>query len=286
MTESKGYVLTFDDITDLESAQRTSAWADVARRIAHEIKNPLTPIQLSAERLRRRYGEKLDGDRDVFDKCINTIVRQVGDIGRMVDEFSAFARMPEASPEIADLSDTIRQAVFLESVRLPEINIETKLPDVAIYAYFDNRLISQCMTNLIKNAVEAFESIDASEHFDRTIKVAAQIEHNQAVISVSDNGKGWPHDNRQRLLEPYMTTRDKGTGLGLAIVAKIIEQHAGIVELIDAEPDAGGRVGACVMFTLPLHQTKSIDGNETSGAAPEAHSNQSEGPRLTAVVEK
>src|SRR5690606_34553936 len=159
---SKGYVLTFDDITDLESAQRTSAWADVARRIAHEIKNPLTPIQLSAERLRRRYGSKLEDDRDVFDKCINTIVRQVGDIGRMVDEFSAFARMPEASPEKADLSDTVRQAVFLESVRLPEITIHTLLPDEPIHAWFDNRLIAQTLTNLIKNAVEAFESVDKS----------------------------------------------------------------------------------------------------------------------------
>lgn len=266
ITESKGYVLTFDDITELESAQRTSAWADVARRIAHEIKNPLTPIQLSAERLRRRYGAKLEDDREVFDKCINTIVRQVGDIGRMVDEFSAFARMPEAAPERADLSDTIRQAVFLESVRLPEVEIATELPDEAIYAWFDTRLVSQTLTNLIKNAVEAFEGQDTSAGRQPVIKVEAHYEGNHARVSVSDNGKGWPKENRQRLLEPYMTTREKGTGLGLAIVARIIEQHGGIVELIDSEPDELGNIGACVTFTLPLRSPQKT--NEKGNSVP------------------
>ncbi|MDB5613337.1 MAG: sensor histidine kinase, partial [Devosia sp.] len=285
ITESKGYVLTFDDITDLESAQRTSAWADVARRIAHEIKNPLTPIQLSAERLRRRYGSRLEDDRDVFDKCINTIVRQVGDIGRMVDEFSAFARMPEAAPEMADLSDTVRQAVFLESVRLPQITIRTLLPAEAIHAWFDNRLIAQSLTNLIKNAVEAFEMVDLTEDWEPTITLEAQLEGNHARVAVSDNGKGWPKDNRQRLLEPYMTTREKGTGLGLAIVAKIIEQHHGSVELIDAEPDPYGRVGACVTFTLPLQSPmKSLEAHGSS--LPEPTSAQQEEPLTTAVVHK
>jgi two-component system, NtrC family, nitrogen regulation sensor histidine kinase NtrY len=285
ITESKGYVLTFDDITDLESAQRTSAWADVARRIAHEIKNPLTPIQLSAERLRRRYGARLEDDRDVFDKCINTIVRQVGDIGRMVDEFSAFARMPEAAPEMADLNDTVRQAVFLESVRLPEIAIHTTLPEEPIYAWFDSRLISQSLTNLIKNAVEAFESVEKSDSWSPTITVEAQVENNHARVAISDNGKGWPKDNRQRLLEPYMTTREKGTGLGLAIVAKIIEQHGGIVELIDAEPDPTGRIGACVTFTLPLQSpTRS---SEAAGPTDMDHpSAQQEEPLISAVVHK
>jgi len=283
ITESKGYVLTFDDITDLESAQRTSAWADVARRVAHEIKNPLTPIQLSAERLRRRYGVKLEGDREVFDKCINTIIRQVGDIGRMVDEFSAFARMPEAAPERADLSDTIRQAVFLEGVRLPELEIHTDLPEQPIYAWFDTRLISQSLTNLIKNAVEAFESVEKSDEWTPTIWVQAQIEDNHARISVSDNGKGWPKDNRQRLLEPYMTTREKGTGLGLAIVAKIIEQHGGIVELIDAEPDATGRVGACVSFTLLLQApSKTIVAKQSADS--DSQFAQQEEPLHAAVV--
>lgn len=285
ITESKGYVITFDDITELESAQRTSAWADVARRIAHEIKNPLTPIQLSAERLRRRYGGKLEDDREVFDKCINTIVRQVGDIGRMVDEFSAFARMPEAAPEMADLSDTVRQAVFLESVRLPEVEILTDLPDDAIYAWFDTRLVSQTLTNLIKNAVEAFEGIETKPGSQPIIKVEAHIEGNNAHVSVSDNGKGWPKENRQRLLEPYMTTRDKGTGLGLAIVARIIEQHGGIVELIDAEPDEQGRVGACVTFTLPLHSpNKTNEQGTTADSAPPIP--QTEEPLLSAVVHK
>ena len=285
ITESKGYVLTFDDITDLESAQRTSAWADVARRIAHEIKNPLTPIQLSAERLRRRYGSKLEDDREVFDKCINTIVRQVGDIGRMVDEFSAFARMPEAAPSVGDLSDTIRQAVFLESVRLPEIAIDTELPTESIYAWFDSRLISQSLTNLIKNAVEAFETVDLSADWSPTILVQAQIEGNHARIAVSDNGKGWPKDNRQRLLEPYMTTREKGTGLGLAIVAKIIEQHGGIVELIDSEPDPAGRIGACVTFTLPLEAPNKTTATEALSHS-EANPVQQEGPRMQAVIHK
>jgi len=250
MAESKGFVLTMDDITDLESAQRTSAWADVARRIAHEIKNPLTPIQLSAERLRRRYEKKLVDDFDVFDKCINTIVRQVGDIGRMVDEFSAFARMPTAVLEMDDLSDTIRQAVFSESVRQPEIAITAELPDDSIRAYFDSRLIAQCLTNLIKNAVEAFETVGHADIANPSVKVTARLEGTMVRIDVCDNGKGWPADNRHRLLEPYMTTREKGTGLGLAIVAKIIEQHGGDVELVDAEPDANGRVGACFSFTL------------------------------------
>ena len=286
IAESKGYVLTFDDITDLESAQRTSAWADVARRIAHEIKNPLTPIQLSAERLRRRYGTRLDDDREVFDKCINTIVRQVGDIGRMVDEFSAFARMPEAAPELADLSDTIRQAVFLESVRLPEITIETQLPDAPIFAYFDSRLISQTLTNLIKNAVEAFETVDISGSTHPTILVQGQVEGNHARIAVSDNGKGWPKDNRQRLLEPYMTTREKGTGLGLAIVAKIIEQHGGLVELVDAEPDINGRIGACVTFTLPLTSPHITITDEAQSGRTDAMIAQMEEPLLAAVVHK
>jgi len=274
MTESKGFVITLDDMTDLMTAQRTSAWADVARRIAHEIKNPLTPIQLSAERLRRRYANKLQDDFDIFDKCISTIVRQVSDIGRMVDEFSSFARMPSAALVRGDLSDTIRQAVFLESVRQPEIEIRADLPDDTIIADFDDRLLSQALTNLVKNAVEAFENTDRNEIVNPTIVVSAQIEGDSVRIDISDNAKGWPKDNRQRLLEPYMTTRDKGTGLGLAIVAKIIEQHGGQVELADAEPDAQGRVGACFRFWLPM----------VSGEKPE---NVNDGkPQLAAVVEE
>ncbi|HWA17551.1 MAG TPA: PAS domain-containing sensor histidine kinase [Devosia sp.] len=257
MTESKGFVVTLDDITDLLSAQRTGAWADVARRIAHEIKNPLTPIQLAAERLRRRYASKLEGDFDVFDKSISTILRQVGDIGRMVDEFSSFARMPEAKPIQGDLSDAVRNAVFLESVRLPEIKIDVELPPEAVSAFFDPRLISQVLTNLIKNAVEAIEGAGLEAIKEPMIRVELKTEGSKARVSISDNGRGWPKENRQRLLEPYITTREKGTGLGLAIVARIIEQHGGSVDLIDAEPDANGRIGACFTFTIPLRPADS-----------------------------
>jgi two-component system nitrogen regulation sensor histidine kinase NtrY len=266
MTESKGFVVTLDDITDLLSAQRTGAWADVARRIAHEIKNPLTPIQLSAERLRRRYASKLADDFEVFDKCVNTIIRQVGDIGRMVDEFSSFARMPEAKLEKGNLTESIRQAVFLESVRLPEVTINMELPDAPIIAWFDNRLISQVLTNLIKNAVEAIEGAGLEGIKNPVITVEAGPEGDMVRLSISDNGKGWPKENRHRLLEPYVTTREKGTGLGLAIVAKIIEQHGGKVDLIDAEPDENGRIGACFTFTLPLKRPGETDDGEPAAS--------------------
>jgi two-component system nitrogen regulation sensor histidine kinase NtrY len=259
IAESKGFVVTLDDITDLLSAQRTGAWADVARRIAHEIKNPLTPIQLAAERLRRRYASKLEGDFEVFDKSINTILRQVGDIGRMVDEFSSFARMPEPKPVMADLNETVRSSVFLESVRLPDVAVNMDLPEEPLAAYFDQRLLSQVLTNLIKNAVEAIEGAGLEAIKGPVITVEVREEGDRARVSVSDNGKGWPKENRQRLLEPYITTREKGTGLGLAIVARIIEQHGGTVDLIDAEPDANGRVGACFSFTLPLSPEEAAD---------------------------
>jgi len=285
MTESKGFVLTLDDITDLVTAQRTSAWADVARRIAHEIKNPLTPIQLSAERLRRRYAERLSDDFDVFDKCVSTIVRHVSDIGRMVDEFSDFARMPSAVLEHGDIAETARQAVFLESVRQPEIEIRADVPEHEIPARFDERLISQALTNLIKNAVEALEGtgLDTIDH--PLIVISTEEEGDRVRIKVSDNGPGWPEHDRQRLLEPYMTTNDKGTGLGLAIVAKVVEQHGGTVDLIDSDPDANGRVGACFSFTLPAAgPAMSPDLDDASGDKEE---DQNEGePRVEAVTEK
>ncbi|WMT90502.1 PAS domain-containing sensor histidine kinase [Pelagibacterium sp. H642] len=286
ITESKGYVVTLDDITELVAAQRNSAWADVARRIAHEIKNPLTPIQLSAERLRRRYANKLVDDFDVFDKCISTIVRQVGDIGRMVDEFSSFARMPSAAIIRADLSDTIRQAVFLESVRQPEINIKADLPEETVYAYFDTRLVSQALTNLIKNAVEAIESVGLDTIADPEVIVSVVLEGEEAVISVSDNGKGWPEENRHRLLEPYMTTRERGTGLGLAIVAKIIEQHGGRIDLRDAQPDSNGRVGACFAFTLPLHESGRQPAEPTEQAPADQKTTREETSRVSAMAIK
>ncbi|MEX1179665.1 MAG: PAS domain-containing sensor histidine kinase [Cucumibacter sp.] len=280
VTDSKGYVITLDDITDLIVAQRSSAWADVARRIAHEIKNPLTPIQLSAERLRRRYSKKLADDFEVFDKCTTTIIRQVGDIGRMVDEFSAFARMPSAAIESADLAETVRQAVFLEGVRHPDIAIKTEIEAEKSFLFaFDDRLISQALTNLIKNAAESLE-VAGGEIKQPSIRVSIEDRGDNVLVTVSDNGVGWPKDNRQRLLEPYMTTREKGTGLGLAIVSKIVEQHGGTVELLDAGPDVEGRVGACFAFTLPK------GAGETELPAEEGHAAPVERPAALLVAGK
>lgn len=281
MANSKGFVITLDDITDLVSAQRTSAWADVARRIAHEIKNPLTPIQLSAERLRKRYAKKLDGDFEVFDKCVDTIIRQVGDIGSMVDEFSSFAQMPSASLEHGDLSDVVRQSVFMEGVRQPLIEVKAIVPEEDVVTEFDSRLIFQALTNLIKNAVESLEGAGLSGIADPYVLVRLRAEGDFWRIDVEDNGKGWPEENRQRLLEPYMTTREKGTGLGLAIVAKIVEQHGGQVELRDAEPDESGRSGACFSFTLkavskPANQENSPNDEQSSEEFRDAEEIKSE----------
>lgn len=256
---SEGYVITLDDISDLIAAQRTSVWADVARRIAHEIKNPLTPIQLSAERLRRRYSEKLKDDFDVFEKCTDTIVRQVGDIGRMVDEFSSFARMPSANLAEANLAEIVRQSVFSEGVRRPDVSITTNIDETLKPFLFDERLISQVLINLIKNATEAMEKEELSSDINPKIDVKVSVLDDVVQVDVADNGKGWPEENRLRLLEPYMTTRGKGTGLGLAIVSKIIEQHEGQVELLDAQPDEKGHVGALFRFTLPYRQATQIE---------------------------
>jgi two-component system nitrogen regulation sensor histidine kinase NtrY len=248
-----GYVITLDDITDLVSAQRTSAWADVARRIAHEIKNPLTPIQLSAERLRRKYGKKITEDREVFEQCTDTIIRQVGDIGRMVDEFSSFARMPKPVVESQDLAETIRQAVFLMRVANSDITFETDIPAGPVTAHFDRRLISQGLTNLLKNAAEAINALPATERGKGRIVVRLKVNHDFATIDVIDNGTGLPADNRDRLLEPYVTTREKGTGLGLAIVAKIFEDHGGRIELRDAAEAGEGERGAWIRATLLIN---------------------------------
>jgi two-component system nitrogen regulation sensor histidine kinase NtrY len=237
------YIITLDDITELVSAQRTSAWGDVARRIAHEIKNPLTPIQLSAERIRRKFGKVITEDKAVFEQCTDTIVRQVDDIRRMVDEFSRFARMPKPVIEGEDVADTVRQAVFLMRVGHPDIDIEAEIKDEPLRAQFDRRLISQALTNIIKNATEAIEAVPAETLGKGRIDVIAARDNDDIVIDVIDNGIGLPKVSRARLLEPYVTTREKGTGLGLAIVGRVLEDHGGRIELNDAadiRPDARG----------------------------------------------
>jgi two-component system nitrogen regulation sensor histidine kinase NtrY len=238
-----GHVITIDDITELVLAQRSSAWADIARRIAHEIKNPLTPIQLSAERLRRKYGKAITEDKAVFEQCTDTIIRQVDDIKRMVDEFSRFARMPKAVIAAEDVADTVRQAVFLMRVGHPDIDFEVELPEDPMPARFDRRLISQALTNIIKNATEAIGAVPPAELGRGRIVVSASRDGTHIAIDVVDNGIGLPKENRARLLEPYVTTREKGTGLGLAIVGRILEEHGGRIELRDASdkiPDARG----------------------------------------------
>jgi two-component system, NtrC family, nitrogen regulation sensor histidine kinase NtrY len=239
-----GYVITIDDITELVVAQRTSAWADIARRIAHEIKNPLTPIQLSAERLRRKYGKVVAADDPVFDQCTTTIVRQVDDIKRMVDEFSRFARMPKAVMADEDVADTVRQVVFLLRVAHPDIDFEVELPDEKIPARLDRRLISQALTNIVKNATEAIGAVPPDQLGKGKIIVSAKRDGKDIVIDVIDNGIGLPKENRARLLEPYVTTREKGTGLGLAIVNRILEEHGGRLDLRDAAEKFPGARGA------------------------------------------
>ncbi|HTV32979.1 MAG TPA: PAS domain-containing sensor histidine kinase [Methylocella sp.] len=246
----KSYVVTLDDITDLVTAQRTAAWADVARRIAHEIKNPLTPIQLSAERLKRKYGRLIEKDRDIFDQCTDTIVRQVDDIKRMVDEFSSFARMPKPQLESGDLGECVRQVLFLMRVAHPDIGFEDKLPEGKIEVPFDRRLLSQALTNIVKNATEGIAARAPQADYKGKISVAAGLAGNVVSIDVIDNGKGFPRENRQRLLEPYMTTRSDGTGLGLPIVAKILADHGGGLELRDAPSGCG----AWVRMFFPLLQ--------------------------------
>jgi two-component system, NtrC family, nitrogen regulation sensor histidine kinase NtrY len=238
------YIITLDDITELVSAQRTSAWGDVARRIAHEIKNPLTPIQLSAERIRRKFGKVITEDKNVFEQCTDTIVRQVDDIRRMVDEFSRFARMPKPVMEGEDVADTVRQAVFLMKVAHPELDIEADIKQDPMRAQFDRRLISQALTNIVKNATEAIEQVPPDELGKGRIDVIAQRENDDIVIDVIDNGIGLPKVARARLLEPYVTTRQKGTGLGLAIVGRVLEDHGGRIELKDASEFRPGQRGA------------------------------------------
>jgi two-component system nitrogen regulation sensor histidine kinase NtrY len=239
-----GFVVTFDDVTELLSAQRKAAWADVARRIAHEIKNPLTPIQLSAERLKRKYLKEIASDPETFVTCTDTIVRQVGDIGRMVDEFSAFARMPAPVMARENLVELCRQAIFLQQSANPAITYFTDLPPDGLQLNCDAQQIGQALTNLLKNAAEAIDARIAatgSAEPPGQVRLALHESDDDVVLSIEDNGRGLPDQGRERLTEPYVTTRARGTGLGLAIVKNIVEDHGALLQL-DDRPGGGAIV--------------------------------------------
>lgn len=240
---AEGLVLTFDDITRLMAAQRNAAWRDVARRIAHEIKNPLTPIQLSAERLRRKYRKEISSDVETFDRCTDTIVRQVADIGRMVDEFSAFARMPAPKFAIEDAAEVARQALFAQRVANPEIDFEMVCDATDTHLLCDRAIVGQAIANVLKNACESVGARQAREpgHAGQ-VSVRLAERGDRLDMVVVDNGVGFPARDRGRLTEPYVTTREKGTGLGLAIVKRILEDHGGDLTLADAERGGGAQV--------------------------------------------
>jgi two-component system nitrogen regulation sensor histidine kinase NtrY len=250
----EGYVVAFDDVTELVSAQRMAAWGDVARRIAHEIKNPLTPIRLSAERLQRKFASKLGDDGAALIQMTDVIIRQTNDLRRIVDEFSKFARMPEPERRECDLTRLVRDAVVLQSQTLGAA-LRADLPDHPVLIELDSTMIGQALTNLIKNAGEAIESLQESdetpEEYLPRVDVTLTGGDGHAIITISDNGIGLPAD-KSRLFEPYVTTRAKGTGLGLAIVKKIIEEHGGTLELKDA-PVFDGNIhrGALARIVLP-----------------------------------
>jgi len=249
---SQGYVITFDDITQQLADQRRAAWADVARRIAHEIKNPLTPIQLSAERLQRRYGNKIEEGADTFRSLTETIVRQVGDLRQMVDEFSSFARMPKPVFRPESLLDIARQAIFLQEVAHSDFDYEMDVASELPAFICDRRQIAQALTNLLKNAAESVAARCKDGDVQGSIRLTARLaEPETLVVTVTDNGIGLPANQRDRLTEPYVTTRVKGTGLGLAIVKKIVEEHDGVLDLRDAE---GGGASAVMSFDLAALQ--------------------------------
>lgn len=265
--ELLGYVVTFDDVSELVAAQRNAAWADIARRIAHEIRNPLTPIQLSAERLKRKYLKEVKTDPEVFEQCTDTIIRQVGDIGRMVDEFSAFARMPRPVYREEDLGQLVRQAVFLQQVARQDIRFDSRLPNEPIRLSCDSRQIAQVLTNILQNAIDAIDGRERPEGEalpQGAVTVELRPVEGGAEIMVIDNGRGLPAENRDRLFEPYVTTRAKGTGLGLAIVKKIIEEHGGTISLSDAAIfDPTLKSGSLARIRLPLVQAAAHSGSET-----------------------
>ena len=257
-----GYVLTFDDITDQLTDQRRAAWSDIARRIAHEIRNPLTPIQLAAERLQRRFGDEIASDKETFDRLTGTIVRQVGDLRRMVDEFSNFARMPKPAFRQENVHEIARQSLFLHEVAHPAITFALDPPQGEFRMVCDRRQLSQALTNLVKNSVEAIESRrNRGEHSLAGDRVDLKLheEDGQLIIDITDTGIGLPED-RERLTEPYVTTRVRGTGLGLAIVKKIVEEHMGEIAFLDR---AGGGTHVRIAF-----DTEKLAALETTEAPP------------------
>jgi two-component system nitrogen regulation sensor histidine kinase NtrY len=251
-----GSVVTFDDVSELVQAQRTSAWADVARRIAHEIKNPLTPIQLSAERLRNKFGKQIGENRELFETLTQTIERQTGQIKSMVDEFASFARMPQPQMTDGDLRLTVQEPVVLFRESHKDIEFRLEIPSQPVRTRFDSRLINQVMTNLVKNATEAIEGFTEAQgrpkDYHGLIEVRLSPQSDRVIVEVIDNGIGLPKQNRAKLLEPYVTTRAKGTGLGLAIVQKIVEQHGGTIALEDAPVTPERSRGALLRVSLPL----------------------------------
>lgn len=260
-----GLVLTFDDMTKLISAQRQEAWKDVARRIAHEIKNPLTPIQLSAERLQRKYSAEIISDKETFQRCTDTILRQVADIGRMVDEFSAFARMPTPRMAFADMAEVARSIVFGQRLAFADLRVEVEGADAAIGLVCDERLLGQALTNLVKNAGESVQARRArdGEPKDGFVTLRLRDLEYGVQFEVIDNGMGFPAKDRHRLIEPYVTTRTKGAGLGLAIVARVVEDHGGLIELDDAP---GPSPGAVVRFVLPKRGEEPTESAAEAGA--------------------
>ena len=251
----EGYVVAFDDVTDLVSAQRMAAWGDVARRIAHEIKNPLTPIQLSAERIKRKFSPRLGEDSELLDQMTGVIIRQTGDLRRIVDEFSKFARMPEPERKTTDLAALLRDAVLLQQTGQPDVIFSSDVPEQPIDSDLDATMINQALTNLMKNAGEAIETLKEKgvpDGYEPKIHVAMHAHQDTARITIADNGIGLPVD-RARLFEPYVTNRSEGTGLGLPIVKKIIEEHGGTLTLDDAPLFEGQtKYGAMAVISLPI----------------------------------
>ncbi len=262
----EGYVVAFDDVTDLVTAQRMAAWGDVARRIAHEIKNPLTPIQLSAERIKRKFVSKVGEDSNQLEQMTDVIVRQTNDLRRIVDEFSKFARMPEPDRKTVDVVRILADAALLQESGQPGVRFKRDICAGPVQSDLDSTMISQALTNLIKNAGEATETLQekgAPDGYVPEIQITCLVESRHVVIQIADNGIGLPPD-RARLFEPYVTTRDKGTGLGLPIVKKIIEEHGGQLALLDAPTfEQNSHFGAMAEITLPLAEQPAPIGART-----------------------